>query len=170
MNRTLRALFFLLFVRPLVLLVLGVNARHRERLPTKGPAIIAANHNSHLDTLVLMTLFPQAMLPVLRPVAAADYFLRHRLLAWFARRIIGIVPLSRSVKPGDPADQGGVKADDVIIALDGMTLDAPSDLQRVVSSTPVGKRVRVVVLRAGEQKEMEVTIGRYQERAERPSR
>jgi len=102
MNRTLRALFFLLFVRPLVLLVLGVNARHRERLPTKGPAIIAANHNSHLDTLVLMTLFPQAMLPVLRPVAAADYFLRHRLLAWFARRIIGIVPLSRSVKPGDP--------------------------------------------------------------------
>jgi serine protease Do len=78
--------------------------------------------------------------------------------------------LVRSVNPGDPADQGGVKADDVIIALDGMTLDAPRDLQRVVSSTPVGKRVRVVVLRAGEQKEMEVTIGRYQERAERPSR
>jgi serine protease Do len=78
--------------------------------------------------------------------------------------------LVRSVSPGDPADQGGVKTDDVIIALDGMTLEAPRDLQRVVSSTPVGKRVRVVVLRGGEQKEMEVTIGRYQERAERPSR
>ena len=78
--------------------------------------------------------------------------------------------LVRGVMPGEPADQGGVKADDVIIALDGMTLDAPRDLQRVVSSTPVGKRVRVVVLRAGEQKEMEVTIGRYQERAARPSR
>ena len=78
--------------------------------------------------------------------------------------------LVRGVMAGEPADQGGVKADDVIIALDGMTLDAPRDLQRVVSSTPVGKRVRVVVLRAGEQKEMEVTIGRYQERAERPSR
>ena len=78
--------------------------------------------------------------------------------------------LVRGVMAGEPADQGGVKADDVIIALDGMTLDAPRDLQRVVSSTPVGKRVRVVVLRAGEQKEMEVTIGRYQERPERPSR
>jgi len=78
--------------------------------------------------------------------------------------------LVRGVMPGEPADQGGVKADDVIIALDGMTLEAPRDLQRVVSSTPVGKRVRVVVLRAGEQKEMEITIGRYQERAERPSR
>ena len=78
--------------------------------------------------------------------------------------------LVRGVMPGEPADQGGVKADDVIIALDGMTLEAPRDLQRVVSSTPVGKRVRVVVLRAGEQKEMEITIGRYQERATRPSR
>ena len=78
--------------------------------------------------------------------------------------------LVRGVMPGEPADQGGVKADDVIIALDGMTLEASRDLQRVVSTTPVGKRVRVVVLRAGEQREIEVTIGRYQERAERPSR
>jgi serine protease Do len=78
--------------------------------------------------------------------------------------------LVRGVMPGEPADQGGVKADDVIITLDGTALEAPRDLQRVVSTTPVGKRVRVVVLRAGEQKEMEVTIGRYKERAERPSR
>jgi serine protease Do len=78
--------------------------------------------------------------------------------------------LVRGVMPGEPADQGGVKADDVIIALDGMTLQAPRDLQRVVSTTPVGKRVTMVVLRAGEQREMEITIGRYQERAERQSR
>ena len=78
--------------------------------------------------------------------------------------------LVRGVMPGEPADQGGVKTDDVIIALDGTTLADPRDLQRVVSTTPVGKRVRMVVLRAGEQKEMEITIGRYQERAERPAR
>jgi serine protease Do len=78
--------------------------------------------------------------------------------------------LVRGVMPGEPADQGGVKTDDVIIALDGTTLEAPRDLQRVVSTTPVGKRVRVVVLRAGEQKEMEITIGRYKERTERPAR
>ena len=77
--------------------------------------------------------------------------------------------LVRGVMPGEPADQGGVRADDVIIALDGTRMDAPRDLQRVVSTTPVGKRVRVVVLRAGEQKEMEVTIGRYKG-AERPDK
>jgi serine protease Do len=76
--------------------------------------------------------------------------------------------LVRGVMPGEPADQGGVKADDVIIALDGTALEAPRDLQRLVSTTPVGTRVRVVVLRAGEQKEMEITIGRYRDRPDRP--
>jgi serine protease Do len=71
--------------------------------------------------------------------------------------------LIRSVMPGEPAEQGGVKANDVIVAVDGARLDSPRDLQRVVSSTPVGTRVRVVLLREGKQTEVDVTIGRYRE-------
>lgn len=104
MANVLQFLFFLLVVRPLALVILGLNVRHRERLPKKGPVILVANHNSHLDTMVLIALFPMAMLRHLRPVAAADYFLRNKLLAWFALNIIHIVPLNRGrpVKGEDP--------------------------------------------------------------------
>lgn len=98
MNHVLRFLFFLLVVRPTVLFLLGLNVRHRERLPGSGPAIVAANHNSHLDALVLMTLFPKRMLPRLRPVAAQDYFFRYRLLKWFTLSIMGIIPLDRQLR------------------------------------------------------------------------
>ncbi len=57
-----------------------------------------------------------------------------------------------------------MRTNDVIVVIDGARLESPRDLQRVVSSTPVGKRVRVVLLREGQETEVEVTIGLYQER------
>jgi 1-acyl-sn-glycerol-3-phosphate acyltransferase len=102
-RRLIRFTFWLLIARPLALVVLGLNVRHRERLPGTGPAIIAANHNSHLDTLVLVSLFPLGRLSTLRPVAAADYFLRNRWLGWFAQHVIGILPITRETQGGrDP--------------------------------------------------------------------
>ena len=98
MSLSLRSLFFLLIVRPLVFLVLGLNVRNRKGLPLAGPAIVVANHNSHLDTLVLLSLFPHEVLNRVRPVAAQDYFLRNRWLAWFSLKIIGIIPLRRNLK------------------------------------------------------------------------
>lgn len=93
----LQQLFFLFIVRPFVLVVLGLNIRHRERIPNNGPAILVSNHNSHLDTLVLMTLLPWSHLKLARPVAAKDYFFRHPLLAWFSLNIMHIIPLERQI-------------------------------------------------------------------------
>jgi len=98
LNKCLRYLFFATFVRLVVIIILGLNVRHREKLPQQGPAILVANHNSHLDTMVLMTLLPLQLLPKVKPVAAMDYFLRTPFLSWFALQIIGILPIARRVK------------------------------------------------------------------------
>lgn len=96
MNHVLRTLFFALIVRPLMIIVLGTNVRRVELLPQEGPAIIVANHNSHLDVFALMNVLGLKRLPLVRPVAAADYFLTRPLRRWFATRIVGIIPIDRS--------------------------------------------------------------------------
>ncbi len=128
----LRHAFFLCVVRPLVAILLGVNLRHGERLPRQGPAILLANHNSHLDTLTLMTLLPHRLLARTRPVAALDYFLKTRWLAWFAIRIIGIIPLDRRPKPGsDPlaAPEAALARADILILFPEGSRGEPERLQ-----------------------------------------
>lgn len=100
MNHVLRFLFFALLIRPILLVICGLNVRHRERLKCAGPALVVANHNSHLDALALICLFPLSRLSKLRPVGAKDYFFRNRWLAWFSTRILGVLPLDRDQKSG----------------------------------------------------------------------
>jgi 1-acyl-sn-glycerol-3-phosphate acyltransferase len=95
MSRVLKVLFFVV-VKIVVLLIIGLQIRHLDRLPKSGAAIIVANHNSHLDTLILMSLFSLSMLHNIRPVADEQYFLhQNRGLAWFATQVLNIIPVAR---------------------------------------------------------------------------
>lgn len=86
----------------LVWLWVGLRIKHKEKLPLKGPAIIVANHNSHMDTFILLSLFPLLIQKRIHPVAAEDYFLKNRWLSWFTRNILNIIPISRYGDKKDP--------------------------------------------------------------------
>ena len=118
-----RLAFLRLIAKPFAMFLTGVDVLGREHLPTTGPAIIAANHSSHVDTLLLLTIFPARTMPRLRPVAAADYFLRGPMIGWFSRNLVGIVPVARHTQGREdvlaPAREALAAGDIVIIFPEG---------------------------------------------------
>src|SRR5262245_47941547 len=77
--------------------------------------------------------------------------------------------LIRNVVTGQPADQAGMKADDVVLSVDGTVLDGQRDLLRIISSTPVGRTVTLKVMRDGRPTELHVIIGPYRGTSSPPS-
>ena len=90
-----RTLFVMLILRPLLFLFARTWVGGGGHMPAAGPAILAANHNSHLDTLVILCQFPIGAAHRLRPVAAADHFLKSPLSSWIYRHLFGVVAIDR---------------------------------------------------------------------------
>ncbi len=88
-------IFFAALVRSFMALFIGLRVRGREHLPGSDPFILIANHSSHLDTISLLSLFPLRRLRNIRPVAAADYFERNRLVSIFTKTLFNILPIAR---------------------------------------------------------------------------
>jgi len=69
-----------------------------------------------------------------------------------------------NVSSGSPAATAGVVIGDVILAIDTHPIAEPGDLVAVLTPERVGKTVAMRILRGGEPRDVEVTVG------ERPSR
>lgn len=73
----------------------------RERLDhLAGPVVFVANHNSHMDTPLLLRALPRRWRRRTAVAAATDYFYDKRLKALSASLAFGTVPLDRSSGAG----------------------------------------------------------------------
>ena len=93
-----------------------------------------------------------------QPVMLPDH-LRERLS--LAQRTAVIVV---NVTPDSPAAAAGLVIGDVIVTIAGHAIAEPGDLLTVLQPDRVGKTVTTSILRGGEPRELQVTVG------ERPSR
>jgi serine protease Do len=69
----------------------------------------------------------------------------------------------RAVENGSVAEKAGVEAGDIIIKFDGKTIDKSADLPRLVGRTKPGTRSSLTVFRRGTTKELNVTVGEFEE-------
>ena len=104
-----------------------------------------------------MSLFPLSKIHRVRPVAAADYFLANKIIAWLSRNLIGIIPLDRSGKASRDSlfsgCQEALDRGDILLVFPEGSRGKPEELSRlrkgiyyVVKDRP-DTRVTPVVMR-----------------------
>ncbi len=84
-TKLLRKYFHLLIFRPIVKLIFGVGVIGRENLSGLKQFIIIANHNSHLDVLLLFNLLPVQKITSTHPIAEEIYFSKYQLVFKFVK-------------------------------------------------------------------------------------
>jgi len=94
--RVARTALFDCLTRPLTHLLLDpelIGAEHLDPVP--APAIFAANHASHLDTGLLVSVLPERFRHKMVVAAAADYFFDRRWKAVLSAGVLGSIPMER---------------------------------------------------------------------------
>ncbi|MCA0177934.1 MAG: DegQ family serine endoprotease [Proteobacteria bacterium] len=64
----------------------------------------------------------------------------------------------QSVEPDTPADKAGLEVGDVIVKVDGRTVDKPGDLSRMIAATKPGTPVTLDIWRRGAPKSIKLTV------------
>ena len=63
------------------------------------------------------------------------------------------------VEPGSPAERSGIRAGDIIVAVNEHEISNAADLRTHIGLVPIGEEVRVVVLSEGKRKAIKARIG-----------
>ncbi len=74
--------------------------------------------------------------------------------------------LVAGITPDGPAAKAGIEPGDVVTRFDGKEVSSMRGLPRIVSQTPIGKKVDVELLRKGQKLTLQAMIGRLQEDAD----
>ncbi len=70
--------------------------------------------------------------------------------------------LVRNVESGSPAEKAGIEPGDIVLKLDGKTIERSIDLPRLVGSIKPGTKAVLSVWRRGANKEITVTVGEFE--------
>jgi S1-C subfamily serine protease len=61
-----------------------------------------------------------------------------------------------NVAPDSPAERAGLRAEDLVVEIDGVAIERADDVQRLMTETMIGRPARVTVLRSERWLELEI--------------
>lgn len=111
--RLARVLLVEALVRPTMDILATPTVNGLDRLADlDGPVIFTANHHSHVDTPLMLSVIPEPWRHHLFIGAAADYFFGNEVTSALSALIIGAIPIERSKVRRNSADQAAELIDD----------------------------------------------------------
>ena len=107
MRKLLFGFTYLVVMRPFLRVIVGVKLIRKEALKKQKQFIIVSNHNSHIDTMALMSSLSFSQLPNTHPVAAGDYFGGSPIKAFFSTLFTNAILIRRTKDGGteNPIEQ-----------------------------------------------------------------
>jgi S1-C subfamily serine protease len=131
--------------------VAGINTRGLA--PGRAVTIPASTVNRVVDELLEKGHIARPYLGLaLQPVAVPES-LRSKLKSQWTGGLVII-----HVEPDGPADRAGMLLGDVLVELQGRSLEGMESVQQILSSAKIGEKVSATVLRGGSPTQLNVTL------------
>jgi S1-C subfamily serine protease len=138
--------------------VLGVATSGLSRIA--GLAVPISTVNRVVDELLAKGHISRGYLGIgLQPIAIPDALAKQLKLSGPA----GVIVLS--VEPGGPSERAGLLIGDILVALNGKSIQDTDDVQSVLEPGFVGKPVKATLVRGGAIAEASITVGERPRRA-----
>jgi 1-acyl-sn-glycerol-3-phosphate acyltransferase len=88
-----------MIMKPFLKIFVGVEFYSQDSFKDVKQFIFVANHNSHMDTMMLLCSVPFKLLGRTHPLAAQDYFGKTPITTWLSKTFVNVALIKR--KKGD---------------------------------------------------------------------
>lgn len=94
-------LIYCVIMRGFLRIIVGIKFVNNDKLAVNKQYIIVSNHNSHLDTVAIMSSISVKRIARFHPVAAGDYFGQSPMRAFVTRFFVNAILIPRSRANGE---------------------------------------------------------------------
>lgn len=84
-----------IFMKNFLRIIFGISYKNVSHFRNSKQFIIVANHNSHMDTMSILSALPISQLARVYPVAAGDYFGRNKIAEFLSGFMVNMLLISR---------------------------------------------------------------------------